>query len=71
MTCINNYVLLYRFIRSSLLFVIATVFRMLQVKESEAAPLISDSLSKVENGGGVVDDEPLKVPMWSSKYSRE
>ncbi|AQK92761.1 Nucleotide/sugar transporter family protein [Zea mays] len=42
-----------------------------QVKESEAAPLISDSLSKVENGGGVVDDEPLKVPMWSSKYSRE
>jgi solute carrier family 35, member E3 len=44
---------------------------MLQVKESEAAPLISDSLSKVENGGGVVDDEPLKVPMWSSKYSRE
>nr|CAB3464081.1 unnamed protein product [Digitaria exilis] len=41
------------------------------VKESEAAPLISDSLSKVENGGGVVDDEPLKVPMWSSKYSRE
>ncbi|CAL4895501.1 unnamed protein product [Urochloa decumbens] len=42
-----------------------------QVKESEAAPLISDSLSKVENGGGVADDEPLKVPMWSSKYSRE
>ncbi|OEL33164.1 putative membrane protein [Dichanthelium oligosanthes] len=42
-----------------------------QAKESEAAPLISDSLSKVENGGGVADDEPLKVPMWSSKYSRE
>jgi len=42
-----------------------------QVKESEAVPLISDSLSKVENGGGVADDEPLKVPMWSSKYSRE
>lgn len=42
----------------------------LQAKESDSAPLISDSLSKVENGGGVVDDEPLKVPMWSSKYSR-
>ncbi|KAL5203410.1 hypothetical protein ABZP36_014362 [Zizania latifolia] len=41
-----------------------------QGKESDSAPLISDSLSKVENGGGVVDDEPLKVPMWSSKYSR-
>ncbi|AQK84129.1 Nucleotide/sugar transporter family protein [Zea mays] len=42
-----------------------------QVKESEAGPLIADSMSKVENGGGGVDDEPLKVPMWSSKYSRE
>ncbi|GJM94721.1 hypothetical protein PR202_ga11394 [Eleusine coracana subsp. coracana] len=41
-----------------------------QVKETESSPLISDSLSKVENGGGVADDEPLKVPMWSSKYSR-
>nr|BAB41206.1 putative glucose-6-phosphate/phosphate-tranlocat or [Oryza sativa Japonica Group] len=41
-----------------------------QAKEGDSAPLISDSLSKVENGGGVVDDEPLKVPMWSSKYSR-
>lgn len=43
---------------------------ILQAKEGDSAPLISDSLSKVENGGGVVDDEPLKVPMWSSKYSR-
>uniref|UniRef100_A0A0D9WD89 Sugar phosphate transporter domain-containing protein n=1 Tax=Leersia perrieri TaxID=77586 RepID=A0A0D9WD89_9ORYZ len=41
-----------------------------QAKEGDSAPLISDSLSKVENGSGVVDDEPLKVPMWSSKYSR-
>ncbi|XP_062230861.1 UDP-xylose transporter 3-like isoform X2 [Phragmites australis] len=41
-----------------------------QVKESESTPLMSDSLSKVENGGGVTDDEPMKVPMWSSKYSR-
>ncbi|KAM0821715.1 hypothetical protein ACQ4PT_072005 [Festuca glaucescens] len=39
-----------------------------QTKEGDSAPLISDSLSKVENGGD--DDEPLKVPMWSSKYSR-
>nr|CAB3460358.1 unnamed protein product [Digitaria exilis] len=54
----------------SLLAIITTCIAQI-VKESEAAPLISDSLSKVENGGGVVDDEPLKVPMWSSKYSRE
>uniref|UniRef100_N1QV47 Sugar phosphate transporter domain-containing protein n=1 Tax=Aegilops tauschii TaxID=37682 RepID=N1QV47_AEGTA len=39
-----------------------------QSKEGDSAPLISDSLGKVENGGD--DDEPLKVPMWSSKYSR-
>uniref|UniRef100_A0A0A9EN11 Uncharacterized protein n=1 Tax=Arundo donax TaxID=35708 RepID=A0A0A9EN11_ARUDO len=41
-----------------------------QVKESESNPLISDSLSTAENGGSAVDDEPLKVPMWSSKYSK-
>ncbi|GJN35929.1 hypothetical protein PR202_gb24744 [Eleusine coracana subsp. coracana] len=32
-----------------------------QVKETKSSPLISDSLSKVENGGGVADDEPLKI----------
>jgi solute carrier family 35, member E3 len=42
----------------------------LQVKETESAPLISDSLNKAESGGGDADEEPLKVSMWSSKYSR-
>ncbi|XP_006643793.1 UDP-xylose transporter 3 [Oryza brachyantha] len=41
-----------------------------QVKESESDPLISDSLSTAENGGSAGDDEPMKVPMWSSKYSK-
>ncbi|KAF2948600.1 hypothetical protein DAI22_01g047100 [Oryza sativa Japonica Group] len=41
-----------------------------QVKESESDPLISDSLSTAENGGNAGDDEALKVPMWSSKYSK-
>ncbi|GJN05707.1 hypothetical protein PR202_ga23362 [Eleusine coracana subsp. coracana] len=41
-----------------------------QVKEGESSPLISDSLSTAENGGSTADDEPLKVPMWSSKYSK-
>lgn len=44
--------------------------QVIQVKEGESDLLISDSLSAAENGGGAVDDEPLKVPMWSSKYSR-
>ncbi|TVU21658.1 hypothetical protein EJB05_31308 [Eragrostis curvula] len=41
-----------------------------QVKESESSPLISDSLSTAENGGSAGEDEPLKVPMWSSKDSK-
>ncbi|KAF0920337.1 hypothetical protein E2562_034804 [Oryza meyeriana var. granulata] len=41
-----------------------------QVKENESDPLISDSLSTAENGGSAGNDEPLKVPMWSSKYSK-
>ncbi|KAK1661866.1 hypothetical protein QYE76_050025 [Lolium multiflorum] len=41
-----------------------------QVKEGESDPLISDSLSSAENGAAAADDEPLKVPMWSSKYAR-
>ncbi|KAG8045807.1 hypothetical protein GUJ93_ZPchr0008g14195 [Zizania palustris] len=41
-----------------------------QVKESESDPLISDSLNSAENGGSAGDDEQLKVPMWSSKYSK-
>lgn len=41
-----------------------------QAKEGESNPLISDSLSAAENGGSATDDEPLKVPMWSSKYSK-
>ncbi|CAO2199167.1 unnamed protein product, partial [Urochloa humidicola] len=44
--------------------------QVIQVKESESNPLISDSLNAAENGGSTADDEPLKVPMWSSKYSR-
>ncbi|OEL30273.1 putative membrane protein [Dichanthelium oligosanthes] len=44
--------------------------QVIQVKESESNPLISDSLSTAENGGSTADDETLKVPMWSSKYSR-
>jgi hypothetical protein len=48
----------------------------LQVKEGESSPLISasrisDSLSTAENGGSAAGDEPLNVPMWSSKYSKE
>jgi len=41
-----------------------------QVKEGESDPLISDSLSSAENGSAAAADEPLKVPMWSSKYAR-
>jgi solute carrier family 35 protein E3 len=41
-----------------------------QVKEGESDPLISDSLSTAENGAVAATDEPLKVPMWSSKYAR-
>jgi hypothetical protein len=41
----------------------------LQVKEGESSPLISDSLITAENGGSAAGDEPLNVPMWSSKYS--
>uniref|UniRef100_A0A0A9D6G2 Uncharacterized protein n=1 Tax=Arundo donax TaxID=35708 RepID=A0A0A9D6G2_ARUDO len=55
------------------LFIFLTRSSMLwtsQVKESESNPLISDSLSTAENGGSAEDDEPLKVPMWSSKYSK-
>ncbi|KAL6627365.1 hypothetical protein ACP70R_031091 [Stipagrostis hirtigluma subsp. patula] len=44
--------------------------QVIQVNESESNPLISDSLSTAENGGSAAEDEPLKVPMWSSKYSK-
>uniref|UniRef100_M8CS01 Sugar phosphate transporter domain-containing protein n=1 Tax=Aegilops tauschii TaxID=37682 RepID=M8CS01_AEGTA len=41
-----------------------------QVKEGESDPLIADSLNAAENGAAAATDEPLKVPMWSSKYAR-
>ena len=61
---------LLRFSSSVEAFLTSCMLLTSQAKEGESNPLISDSLSAAENGGSATDDEPLKVPMWSSKYSK-